>query len=102
MAADAHGHCGVCHGGLVGLTAERVDLAIDTGRAILGGPGVRVAPFDSDAYTASYIAQYPTHVSKVIFHSPGELWRIGEDGPTSGTALRLTEAKSNLIACPFA
>ena len=36
---------------------------------------------------ASYMAKYPTHVSKVVFHSPGEIWRLesGEDYDFSRT-----------------
>jgi pimeloyl-ACP methyl ester carboxylesterase len=30
---------------------------------------------------ASYIAKYPTHVSKVVFHSPGALWKLDETTP---------------------
>jgi proline iminopeptidase len=25
---------------------------------------------------ASYMAKFPTHVAKVVFHSPGEIWRL--------------------------
>jgi proline iminopeptidase len=108
-----------------------------------GGPGLRFAPFDSDAYgglaadgfrvylydqagsgasaffphvkeytiaravedleairiqlhaermilighswgstlAASYIARYPLHVSKVVFHSPGAIWNYGQTTP---------------------
>src|SRR5579859_2446578 len=30
---------------------------------------------------ASYMAKFPTHVAKVVFHSPGEIWRL-ESGET--------------------
>ena len=28
---------------------------------------------------ASYMAKYPTHVAKVVFHSPGRIWRLESD-----------------------
>lgn len=28
---------------------------------------------------ASYMAKFPTHVSKVVFHSPGRIWRLESD-----------------------
>jgi pimeloyl-ACP methyl ester carboxylesterase len=30
---------------------------------------------------ASYMAKYPAHVSKVVFHSPGSIWKIRDDYP---------------------
>ena len=30
---------------------------------------------------ASYMAKYPAHVSKVVFHSPGSIWRIRDSYP---------------------
>jgi pimeloyl-ACP methyl ester carboxylesterase len=28
---------------------------------------------------ASYMAKFPTHVAKVVFHSPGKIWRLASD-----------------------
>lgn len=50
---------------------------------------------------ASYMAKFPTHVAKVVFHSPGQIWRLGQEdydfsrtaGGTPGLpALRLLAA----------
>lgn len=52
---------------------------------------------------ASYMAKFPTHVAKVVFHSPGRIWRLeSEDADYSRTDAGLTGLPSlRLLAALF-
>jgi pimeloyl-ACP methyl ester carboxylesterase len=51
----------------------------------------------------SYMAKFPTHVAKVVFHSPGRIWRLESDkydySPTDGNSGGLPQLR--LLAALF-
>lgn len=69
---------------------EAIRLQIHAERMILIGHSW------GSTLAASYMAKYPTHVSKVVFHSPGAIWNI-EGNPTDSS---LTDMRKEDIVFP--